>query len=55
MAVQYPTPEQIREAAYKVGLHLTEGDIKSYSGLMKGNVDAYNLVDAMPDNLPAVK
>lgn len=42
MAVQYPTPEQIREAAYEVGLDLTEGDINSYSGLMKGNVDAYN-------------
>lgn len=28
MAVQYPTPGQIREAAFDVGLDLTDDDIK---------------------------
>ena len=55
MAVQYPTPEQIWDAAEEVGLALTEDDVKSYLGLIKPNIDAYNMVDAMPDYLPAVK
>src|SRR5712664_91879 len=55
MAVQIPTPQQVREAATEVGLSLTDADVQSYIGLMKGNIAAYNLVDTMPDNLPAVK
>ena len=53
--VQYPTPEQIWDAAEEVGLSLTEDDVKSYIGLIRPNIDAYNLVDAMPDYLPPVK
>src|SRR3954467_1727073 len=55
MPVQYPTPEQIWDAAEEVGLSLTEDDVKSYLGLIKPNIDAYNMIDTMPDNLPAVK
>src|ERR1700675_1631444 len=55
MAVQSPTPEQVRAAASEVGLLLTDSDVQSYIGLMKASVDAYNLVDAMPDFLPEVK
>jgi amidase len=55
MAVQVPTPEQIRAAAAEVGLSLTDADVESYIGLIKPNVQAYNLVDAMPDALPQVK
>src|SRR5262249_61660592 len=55
MPVAYPTPEQVREAASGVGLSLTEADIQSFLGLMKGNIDAYNIVDRMPDYLPPVK
>ncbi len=55
MAVPSMTPAQVREAAESIGLSLTDGDVQSYIGLMKGFVDAYNLVDAMPDNLPPVK
>ena len=55
MSVPYPSPAQIKEAATEVGLSLTDADIESYSGLMKGMVDAYNLVDHMPDYLPEVK
>ncbi|MCW5619664.1 MAG: amidase [Burkholderiales bacterium] len=55
MAVQLPTPEQIRAAAAEVGLSLTDADVQSYIGLIKPNVDAYNLVDALPDDLPPVK
>ena len=55
MAVQLPTPQQIRELADEMGLDLTDADVESYIGLLQGNVDAYNVVDAMPDNLPLVK
>ena len=55
MAVQLPTPQQIRELADEMGLDLTDADVESYRGLLQGNVDAYNVVDAMPDNLPLVK
>ena len=47
MAVQMPTPAQLLEAATEVGLALTDDDVKSYLGLIKPNVDAYNLVDFM--------
>src|SRR5580704_5572871 len=55
MAVQLPTPEQLRAAAGEVGLSLTDADVESYMGLMKASVEAYNVVDRMPDCLPEVK
>ena len=55
MAVQVPTEEQLREVAADVGLSLTDADVKSYIDLMRSSVAAYNVVDAMPDNLPRVK
>ena len=55
MSVPYPSPEQIKAAATEVGLSLTDADVESYGGLMKGMIDAYNVVDHMPDCLPAVK
>jgi amidase len=55
MPVAYPSPEQVRAAASEVGLSLTDADVQSFMGLMKGNIDAYNLVDRMPDYLPPVK
>ena len=55
MAVQIPTPEQVRAAASEVGLSLTAEDVQSYIGLMKGNIAAYKLIDEMQDCLPEVK
>jgi amidase len=55
MSVPYPTPAQLKEAAGEIGLSLTEQDVTSYLGLIKPMVDAYNVVDRMPDELPAVK
>ena len=53
MAVQLPTPEQLRAAAGEVGLSLTDTDVESYIELMTASAEAYNVVDAMPDDLPA--
>jgi amidase len=55
MAVQVPTPEQLRDVARDMGLSLTDADVESFIGLIRPNVAAYNVVDAMPDNLPPVK
>ena len=55
MAVQSPTRDQILDLASELGLDLSDEDIDSYIGLFQGNVEAYNLIDSMPDNLPEVK
>ena len=35
-----------------MGLSLTESDLTSFLALMKPSIDGYNVVDALPDNLP---
>ena len=55
MAVQVPTPEQLRDIAAEIGLNLTDDDVQSFIALMRPSIDAYNVVDAMPDELPRVK
>jgi amidase len=55
MAVQLPTPEQMGKIAEDLGLSMTDADLKSFIELMRPNVAAYNVVDAMPDNLPPVR
>jgi amidase len=55
MAVSVSTPSQLREVATEVGLDLTDADVTSFIELMRPSVAAYNVVDAMPDNLPAVR
>ncbi len=55
MSVPTLTPEQLLQAADTVGLSLTDADVTSYLNLLKPYVDAYSLVDQMPDFLPVVK
>ena len=54
MTVPALTPEQLLEAADRVGLSLTEADVDSYLGLLAPYIAAYNVVDALPDNLPVL-
>ncbi len=54
MAVKLPTPAALKETAAVIGLSLSDADIESFIGLMKGHIEAYNLVDALPDHLPEV-
>jgi amidase len=55
MAVSVPTPSQLRAVATEIGLDLTDADVISFIDLMRPSVAAYNVVDAMPDNLPPVR
>jgi amidase len=55
MSVTVPTPEQLKEVARQVGLSLTDRDVASFIALMQPNIEAYNVVDRLPDRLPAVK
>ena len=55
MAVQLPTISQLLNVAAELGLDLSDGDAASYRELLRPSIAAYNIVDAMPDNLPAVR
>jgi len=55
MAVQVPTPEQLRGIAQEMGLDLSDDDVQSFIALMQPSIEGYNVVDAMPDELPRVK
>ncbi len=55
MSVVLPTPMQLRSVAAQCGLALSDEDVTSFRGLMQASVDAYNLVAAMPDEVPVVK
>src|SRR5256714_2873547 len=55
MAVQMLSREQMREVAGRCGLSLSSADAESFRQLFPGHVAAYNAVDAMPDEAPAVK
>jgi amidase len=54
VSVALPTQSQLRAVAEQCGLSLTDDDVASFRGLMQGSVDAYNLVAAMPDEVPSV-
>jgi amidase len=55
MPVSIPTPEQLQAMAKQMGLSLTDSDTASFLALMQSSVDAYNVVDRLPDHLPRVK
>jgi len=55
MAVQMPTREQLRAVARQCGLSLDDASLDSFRALFSGYVDAYNVVAAMPDEVPQVK
>src|SRR5947208_9641451 len=54
MAVRRPTLDQLRSVAEDLGMHMGEDELRSYDALMQANFAAYDIVDAMPDYVPAV-
>ena len=54
MTIKRPTDSQIQQVALSLGIHLSDAQAGVYNGLLQPNFDAYDAVDAMPDNLPKV-
>jgi amidase len=52
MSVQMPTGEQLRAVARECGLSLDDASVDSFRALFTTYVEAYNIVAAMPDELP---
>jgi len=55
MTIELPTHQQLKEVANQIGLDLSDEDVDAFRGLMGPSIDALNLVDDMPDELPPVK
>ncbi|MBQ76807.1 MAG: Asp-tRNA(Asn)/Glu-tRNA(Gln) amidotransferase GatCAB subunit A [Gammaproteobacteria bacterium] len=55
MTIELPTPQQLKEVADQLGLNLDDEDVETFRGLMGPNIEAFNQVDDMPDELPLVK
>ena len=54
MTVQRPTFTQLKEITLELGMHLSDEQIKEFLDNMQGSLDAYDVVDSLPDYLPPV-
>ena len=55
MAIERPTIEQLQELASRLHMRLTPAQAEEYLALMQANFDAYDLIDALPDEIPVVR
>lgn len=55
MTVKRPTLSQMRDMASRFGMNLTDEDLREYSEIMEPYIQAYDRLDATPDNLPPVR
>lgn len=55
MSVEAPSAAELRQCAAELGLTLSDDDMASFFGLIGETLQAYDLVDSLPDNLPEVK
>lgn len=55
MPVHRPSPSELQLVARELGLNFSDADALSFHGLMQGQLDAYDLVDGIPAELPEVK
>jgi amidase len=53
--VKLPTSEQLREVAAELGMSFTDEDLAVHLAAMRPSIDVYNVIDRLPDELPAVK
>ena len=54
MTAQRPTHTQLQEIVAELGMHMSDARIQEFLDVMQGTLDAYDVVDAMPDYLPPV-
>lgn len=55
MTVKRPTLSQMRDMANRFGMSLTDEELREYSEIMEPYIQAYDRLDATPDNLPPVR
>lgn len=55
MTIKRPTLEQMRRMSNRFGMSLSDEDLAEYSQIIEPYMQAYDRLDAMPDNLPEVR
>lgn len=55
MVVSRPTIQQMQDVSEKLHFHMDDNVLAEYLELAQATIDAYDVVDAMPDELPRVK
>ena len=55
MTINRPTLTQMRDMADRFGMSLTDEDLQEYRQIIEPYIQAYDRLDAMPDNLPEVR
>ena len=51
-SVKMPTPAELAQVGKELGMNLSESDVAFFLETMGGNVAAYNLLEALPDEEP---
>ncbi|ORE96067.1 amidase [Stappia sp. 22II-S9-Z10] len=54
MTVQRPSLAQMKAITEDFGMHLSDERLKEFMALMEASIKTYDILDAMPDNLPEV-
>lgn len=55
MTIKRPTLAQMRSMADRFGMSLSDDDLMEYTEIIEPYMQAYDRLDAMPDNLPEVR
>ena len=55
MTVKRPTFNQVRTIASELHMNMDDSEVEDYLKLMQGTLDAYDIVDSLPDELPNVQ
>lgn len=54
MTVKRPTESQLRDIVADFGMTMSDDTLRTFLNLMEGTIQAYDVVDALPDFLPPV-
>ena len=54
MTINRPVPAQMRAMANRFGMHLSDAELDEFREIMEPYIQAYDRIDAVPDNLPEV-
>ena len=55
MTIKRPVPSQMRAMADRFGMHLSDAELDEFREIMEPYIQAYDRIDAVPDNLPEVR